>query len=53
MPNGRIYGRDRLMALNEKMEGIIDGIGEGEGKVRDPVTGETWKWSDVRKVYIM
>lgn len=53
LPNGRMYGRGRLMALNEKMEGVIDGMGDGEGKVRDPVTGETWNWSEVRKVYIM
>ncbi|EMD92565.1 hypothetical protein COCC4DRAFT_189886 [Bipolaris maydis ATCC 48331] len=49
LPNGRIYGSERLRIFNEK-------VGTEPGWVRDPVaglTGEKWKESEVRKVYIM
>jgi macrophage erythroblast attacher len=49
LPNGRIYGSERLKVFNEK-------IGTEEGWVRDPVgglSGEKWKDSEVRKVYVM
>ncbi|KAL7267368.1 GID complex subunit containing RING finger motif [Rhizina undulata] len=46
LPNGRIYGRERLEELAAK-------IGLGGGKVRDPTTGEEWGWDKVRKVFIM
>ncbi|PSN71084.1 hypothetical protein BS50DRAFT_570494 [Corynespora cassiicola Philippines] len=49
LPNGRIYGRERLRQFNEK-------VGTDKGCVRDPVAGinsETWSESDVRKVFIM
>jgi macrophage erythroblast attacher len=49
LPNGRIYGSERLRVFNEK-------VGTEEGWVRDPVgglTGEKWKDSEVRKVYIL
>lgn len=50
LPNGRIYGRDRLEELQRKLTG---GVGEiGEGEVRDPTTGEVFAWEEVRKVYI-
>lgn len=50
LPNGRIYGRDRLEELQRKLAG---GVGEiGEGEVRDPATGEVFNWVEVRKVYI-
>jgi macrophage erythroblast attacher len=50
LPNGRIYGRDRLEELQRKLAG---GVGEiGEDKVRDPTTGDVFAWEDVRKVYI-
>ena len=50
LPNGRIYGRDRLEELQRKLEG---GLGEiGDGEVRDPTTGEVFDWAEVRKVYI-
>ena len=46
LPNGRIYGRSRLIALNEKM-------GTPEGYVRDPMeTNNKYQWSQVRKVFI-
>ncbi|KAK5130417.1 hypothetical protein LTR08_002115 [Meristemomyces frigidus] len=52
LPNGHIYGRERLRALNEK-------LGVEEGRVRDPsegVGGREWSWGGeggVRKVYIL
>ena len=50
LPNGRIYGRERLEELQRKLAG---GVGEiGEGEVRDPSTGEKFSWDEVRKVYI-
>ena len=45
LPNGRIYGRDRLMQMTEK-------LGSRRGEVRDPTTGEIFKEADIRKVYI-
>lgn len=46
LPNGRIYGRERLLAMNEK-------IGTADGKVRDP-TDLTQEFSerDIKKVFI-
>jgi macrophage erythroblast attacher len=47
LPNGRIYGRDRLLRLNEQ-------LGTPDGEVRDPVEPEKmFRWDDVRKVFIM
>jgi macrophage erythroblast attacher len=49
LPNGRIYGSDRLEAFNKK-------VGTEAGWVRDPVggiKGDAWKEADVRRVYIM
>lgn len=49
LPNGRVYGSERLRVYNEK-------VGTEKGFVRDPVggiAGETWKESEVRKVYVM
>lgn len=46
LPNGRIYGRERLMAMNEK-------LGTAEGKIRDPtIVGQEFSVSQVKKVYI-
>jgi len=62
LPNGRIYGRERLEELQRKLAMAGLGGGEGgvqelqigkEGEVRDPTTGESFKWDQVRKVYIM
>ncbi|EXJ72188.1 uncharacterized protein A1O5_04692 [Cladophialophora psammophila CBS 110553] len=46
LPNGRIYGRERLEELQRKL------IGK-EGEVRDPTTGQSFTWDQVKKVYIM
>ncbi|KAK4936315.1 GID complex subunit containing RING finger motif [Elasticomyces elasticus] len=62
LPNGRIYGRERLEELQRKL--VMAGLGGGdgniqdlqigkEGEVRDPTTGESFTWDQVRKVYIM
>ena len=63
LPNGRIYGRQRLEELQRKL--VMSGGGGGgadgmhelqigkEGEVRDPTTGESFPWDQVRKVYIM
>jgi macrophage erythroblast attacher len=46
LPNGRIYGRERLIKLNEK-------LGSQEGLVRDPVEPDKFfEWTQVRKVFI-
>ncbi|QDS70465.1 hypothetical protein FKW77_009960 [Venturia effusa] len=46
LPNGRIYGRERLERLNEK-------IGTQKGYVKDPVdTTNVYQWSEVKKVFI-
>ncbi|KAF8244717.1 hypothetical protein K440DRAFT_4421 [Wilcoxina mikolae CBS 423.85] len=46
LPNGRIYGRERLDLLASKLN-------LPAGKVRDPTTGEELEASMLRKVYIM
>lgn len=60
LPNGRIYGRERLEELQRKL--VMAGLGgdtDGElqigkeGEVRDPTTGESFSWDEVKKVYIM
>lgn len=60
LPNGRIYGRARLEELQRKlaMAGLGGDNGQDveigkEGEVRDPTTGETFTWDQVKKVYIM
>ncbi|KAI4121464.1 MAG: hypothetical protein LQ347_006853 [Umbilicaria vellea] len=45
LPNGRIYGRDRLLQMSAK-------VGLDEGHVKDPTTGEVFEESKIRKVYI-
>ncbi|MCJ1256648.1 GID complex subunit containing RING finger motif [Lignoscripta atroalba] len=45
LPNGRIYGRDRLMQMSAK-------VGLEDGQVKDPTTGEIFDESKIRKVYI-
>ena len=45
LPNGRIYGRDRLMQMGFK-------IGLENGEVKDPTTGEIFEGTAIRKVYI-
>ena len=46
LPNGRIYGRERLLEMGRNV-GFI-----GEGKVRDPTTGDVFEESEMKKVYI-
>ncbi|KAF2114836.1 CTLH/CRA C-terminal to lish motif domain-containing protein [Lophiotrema nucula] len=49
LPNGRIYGRERLKTYNEK-------VGPEPGWIRDPaggLNGERWPESEIRKVFIM
>jgi macrophage erythroblast attacher len=46
LPNGRIYGRERLELLASKLN-------LPAGKMRDPTTGEELDASMLRKVYIM
>lgn len=45
LPNGRLYGRDRLSEMSAK-------VGLPEGLVKDPTTSELYNYSDIRKVYI-
>lgn len=49
LPNGRVFGRERLKRLNEK-------LGVEEGWVRDPTVegGDAWRWDDVnvRRAFI-
>ncbi|MCJ1399984.1 GID complex subunit containing RING finger motif [Xylographa trunciseda] len=45
LPNGRIYGRDRLMQMSAK-------VGLENGEVKDPTTGEIFEGTKIRKVYI-
>ena len=48
LPNGRVYGRDRLKLLNEK-------LGTRKGHVRDPTElehGTEWELTELKKVYI-
>ena len=45
LPNGRIYGRERLMRAVAKR-------GLEEGQIKDPTTGEIFGEDEVRKVYI-
>jgi len=62
LPNGRIYGRGRLEELQRKLVMASGGGGRGDGQelqigkdgeVRDPTTGDSFSWDEVRKVYIM
>jgi macrophage erythroblast attacher len=46
LPNGRIYGRERLELLARKLD-------LPENIIRDPTTGEEMEKSKMRKVYIM
>ncbi|OCL05024.1 protein fyv10 [Glonium stellatum] len=46
LPNGRIYGRERLMQINEK-------IGTPPGKIRDPTgMAQLYDESQIKKVFI-
>ncbi|KAG8628072.1 hypothetical protein KVT40_003945 [Elsinoe batatas] len=46
LPNGRIYGRERLMAMNEK-------LGTPEGRIRDPTdVSQEYSEYELKKVFI-
>lgn len=45
LPNGRVYGRDRLLEMSVK-------VGLDPGLVKDPTTSHVYPASDIRKVYI-
>ena len=45
LPNGRIYGRERLLGTSLK-------VGLKRGRVRDPTTGEEFDENEIRKVYV-
>jgi macrophage erythroblast attacher len=45
LPNGRIYGRERLLQMSAK-------LGLPDGKVKDPTTNEVFDASDMKKVFI-
>ena len=45
LPNGRVYGRDRLLEMSAK-------VGLDAGQVKDPTTSVIYPASEVRKVYI-
>ncbi|KAF7592607.1 GID complex subunit containing RING finger motif [Aspergillus hancockii] len=47
LPNGRIYGQQRLLEMSKKV-GCVE-----VGKVKDPTTGEVFEESEMKKVYIM
>ena len=47
LPNCRVFGRERLRMLNEK-------LGTRKGKVRDPThaSGTEWSEAEIKKVFI-
>jgi len=45
LPNGRVYGRDRLLEMSAK-------VGLDPGFVKDPTTADIFSAGDIRKVYI-
>jgi macrophage erythroblast attacher len=45
LPNGRVYGRERLMEYSRK-------VGVAEGKVKDLVDGRVYGVEDAKKVFI-
>ena len=45
LPNGRLYGRDRLLEMSAK-------VGLEPGKVKDPTTSEVFNETEIRKVFI-
>lgn len=47
LPNGRVYGKQRLIDISTKMGSVES------GKVKDPTTGEVYNETEMKKVYIM
>lgn len=59
LPNGRVYGRERLLDLERKnlrmtsgRKDTSDGSRISETSVVDPVTGDQYSWDMLKKVYI-
>lgn len=62
LPNGRVYGRERLEELerkNMRIAGTSRGMDDERDKddqrgrtIKDPVTGDKYPWSKLKKVYI-
>ena len=58
LPNGRVYGRDRLVELMSKDQRVKQAaLSKRDPKkidrpVVDPVTGSRYSWDDLKKVYI-
>lgn len=49
LPNGRVFGRERLRILNEKLgttKGMVKDPSEGQGK------GTEWSEDELKKVFI-
>ncbi|KAL4926110.1 FYV10 family protein [Aspergillus undulatus] len=47
LPNGRVYGLHRLLDMSKKLSSVE------AGKLKDPITGEIFDESELKKVYIM
>lgn len=47
LPNGRVYGQERLLDMNKKV-GYVEA-----GTIKDPTTGEVFEEGDMKRVYIM
>ena len=45
LPNGRVYGKERLRAMSDK-------LGIGVDHYKDPTTSEIFETSQAKKVYI-
>ena len=52
LPNGRIYGQQRLLDISKKIVGLSS-TESGKDKVKDPTTGEMFDASDMKKVFIL
>lgn len=47
LPNGRVYGKQRLIEISRKMGSVES------GHIKDPTTGQVFQESEMKKVYIM
>lgn len=47
LPNGRVYGKQRLIEISQKMGSVES------GNVKDPTTGQVFHESEMKKVYIL
>lgn len=53
LPNGRIYGQQRLLDISKKIVGTSSESDNKENKVKDPTTGEIFDVMDMKKVFIL